>query len=204
MSLRIGLTGGIGSGKTTVCKLFSGHGVPVFDADEIARQLVSPGQPALQTIMQEFGEGVIDAQGQLRRDQLRTLVFRDPEKRRRLEQTLHPLIVRELENQACQCHAPYCILSIPLLIEKGLHRLVHRVLVVDCSEALRIQRVMDRDHLTAEQVKAIMQAQVSDETRLEIADDVIVNETDIAALEKQVAALHEKYLGLSFRHNDGV
>jgi dephospho-CoA kinase len=197
MSLRIGVTGGIGAGKTTVCELFARFGVSIIDADEIARQLVSPGQPALQAIVQAFGEDLLDIQGQLRRDQLRTLVFSDQEKRERLERILHPLIIQEMEHRAGQCHTPYCILSIPLLTETGLRRLVHRVLVIDCPETLQLQRVMDRDHLTADEVKAIIRAQSPRAGRLNMADDMIVNDAGTEKLEKQVAKLHKAYMALA-------
>jgi dephospho-CoA kinase len=201
MSMRIGVTGGIGSGKTTVCKLFARLGVAIIDADEIARELVSPGQPALQAIVQAFGEEFLDAQGQLRRDRLRAWVFGDREKRQRLEQILHPLIIQEMERRADQCHDPYCILSIPLLTETRLRRLVHRVLVIDCPEDLQLQRVISRDHLTADEVKAIIQTQSSRETRLQMADDVIVNDGDTIILEEQVAQLHGLYTALSSQLN---
>jgi len=197
MTMRVGLTGGIGSGKTTVCKLFARMGVPVIDADVIARQLVSPGQPALQAIIHEFGEGFLDTQGQLRRFQLRDIVFRDPAKRQRLEDILHPLILQEMENQAGAAESPYCILAIPLLVETGQHWVVDRILVIDCPEELQIRRVMDRDHLTVEEVRVMMQAQTSRGARLKIANDVIVNDGDIIKLEEEVIRLHQNYLALS-------
>jgi dephospho-CoA kinase len=196
MTLLIGLTGGIGTGKSTVCKLFAERGVAVIDADAIAKELVALDQPALQTIVQEFGKGIIDAKGRLRRDRLRSIVFSDPERRKRLEKLLHPLILEEMLSRANRAGGPYCILCIPLLVETDQSSAVDRVLVVDAPQALQTQRVMERDHLTIDEIKAIMQAQASREERLEVADDIIMNDSDITKLAEQVEALHQKYLAL--------
>jgi dephospho-CoA kinase len=196
MTLLIGLTGGIGTGKSTVCKLFAERGVAVIDADAIAKELVALDQPALQAIVQEFGKSIIDAQGRLRRDRLRSIVFSDPERRKRLEKLLHPLILEEMLSRANRAGGPYCILCIPLLIETAQSSAVDRVLVVDAPEALQIQRVIERDHLTIDEIKAIMQAQASREERLEAADDIIMNDSDITQLAEQVQDLHQKYLAL--------
>jgi dephospho-CoA kinase len=196
MTLLIGLTGGIGTGKSTVCKLFAERGVAVIDADAIAKELVALDQPALQAIVQEFGKSIIDAQGRLHRDRLRSIVFSDPERRKRLEKLLHPLIREEMLSRANRAGGPYCILCIPLLIETAQSSAVDRVLVVDAPEALQIQRVIERDHLTIDEIKAIMQAQASREERLEAADDIIMNDSDITKLAEQVEALHQKYLAL--------
>lgn len=199
MTLLIGLTGGIGTGKSTVCKLFAERGVAVIDADAVAKELVALDQPALQAIVQEFGKGIIDAKGRLRRDRLRSLVFSDPERRKRLEKLLHPLILEEMLNRANRAGGPYCILCIPLLVETDQSSAVDRVLVVDAPQALQIQRVMERDHLTIDEIKAIMHAQASREDRLEAADDVIMNASDMTKLAEQVNALHQKYLALPTR-----
>jgi dephospho-CoA kinase len=199
MTLLIGLTGGIGTGKSTVCKLFAERGVAVIDADEIAKELVALDQPALQAIVQEFGKGIIDAKGRLRRDRLRSIVFSDPERRKRLEKLLHPLILEKMLSRANRAEGPYCILCIPLLVETDQVSAVDRVLVVDAPEALQIQRVMERDHLTIDEIKAIMHAQASREDRLEAADDVIMNASDMTKLAEQVNALHQKYLALPSR-----
>jgi dephospho-CoA kinase len=195
----IGLTGGIGTGKSTVCKLFAERGVAVIDADAVAKELVALDQPALQAIVQEFGKGIIDAKGRLRRDRLRSIVFSDPERRKRLEKLLHPLILEEMLNRANRAGGPYCILCIPLLVETDQSSAVDRVLVVDAPQALQIQRVMERDHLTIDEIKAIMHAQASREDRLEAADDVIMNASDMTKLAEQVNALHQKYLALPTR-----
>jgi dephospho-CoA kinase len=199
MTLLIGLTGGIGTGKSTVCKLFAERGVAVIDADAVAKELVALDQPALQAIVQEFGKGIIDAKGRLRRDRLRSIVFSDPEQRKRLEKLLHPLILEEMLSRANRAEGPYCILCIPLLVETDQSSAVDRVLVVDAPEALQIQRVMERDHLTIDEIKAIMHAQASRENRLEAADDVIMNASDMTKLAEQVNALHQKYLALPTR-----
>ncbi|HEX2245394.1 MAG TPA: dephospho-CoA kinase [Gammaproteobacteria bacterium] len=199
MTLLIGLTGGIGTGKSTVCKLFAERGVAVIDADAVAKELVALDQPALQAIVQEFGKGIIDAKGRLRRDRLRSIVFSDPEQRKRLEKLLHPLILEEMLSRANRAEGPYCILCIPLLVETDQSSAVDRVLVVDAPEALQIQRVMERDHLTIDEIKAIMHAQASREDRLEAADDVIMNASDMTKLAEQVNALHQKYLALPTR-----
>src|SRR5919198_230393 len=196
MTLLIGLTGGIGTGKSTVCKLFAERGVAVIEADEIAKELVVPAQPVLQAIVREFGKSIIDAQGRLRRDRLRSIIFSDPERRKQLEKLLHPLILEEMLSRANKAGGSYCILCIPLLIETAQSSAVDRVIVVDAPEALQIQRVIERDHLTIDEIKAIMQAQASREERLEAADDIIVNDSDITKLAEQVEALHQKYLAL--------
>ncbi|HZA28134.1 MAG TPA: dephospho-CoA kinase, partial [Gammaproteobacteria bacterium] len=184
---------------STVCKLFAERGIAVIDADAVAKELVALDQPALQAIVQEFGKGIIDAKGRLRRDRLRSIVFSDPERRKRLEKLLHPLILKEMLSRANRAGGPYCILCIPLLVETDQSSAVDRVLVVDAPQALQIQRVMERDHLTIDEIKAIMHAQASREDRLEAADDVIMNASDMTKLAEQVNALHQKYLALPTR-----
>jgi dephospho-CoA kinase len=195
--LRVGLTGGIGSGKSTAAALFAGHGVPVIDADEIARQLVAPGQPAYQEILQDFGNELVNTSGDLDRDRLRSIVFNDPEKRQRLEGILHPLVRREIQRQTQRLKAPYCIIVIPLLIEANQRDLVDRVLVIDTDEALQLQRVVERSRLTNDEVRKIIGAQLNRSERLRHADDVILNNTDLGQLHASVDALHERYLALT-------
>ncbi len=192
----VGLTGGIGAGKSTVSRLFAGLGVSVIDADAIARELTAPEQPILRAIAREFGTEVLDFQGRLRRDLLRSIVFNDPGQRKRLEKLLHPLILEEMLRRAKAVRGSYCLLCIPLLIETGLSSVVDHVLVIDVPEALQVQRVVERDHLTIDEVKAIMQAQATREDRLKAAHDVIVNDADLSKLTEQVKALHQKYLAL--------
>lgn len=195
--LVIGLTGGIGSGKSTVAGLFADLGVPVIDADAIARELVAPGQPALAEIREAFGAGVINQDGRLDRDRLRRIVFADPDRRRRLEAILHPRIVHEIRRRIRLLRGGYCIVSIPLLVEAGLTGLVDRILVVDCPETLQRRRIARRDRLPAAEIDAVLQAQAGREARLRVADDVILNDRDLATLRTAVETLHRKYTALA-------
>jgi dephospho-CoA kinase len=195
--LRVGLTGGIGSGKSTAAALFAGHGVPVIDADEIARQLVTPGQPAYEQVIRTFGSGIVATNGRLDRDRLRRIVFADPEQRKRLEAILHPLVRREIQRETRRLQAPYCIIVIPLLIEANQRDLVDRVLVIDCDEELQLQRVAGRSQLTEDEIREIVGAQLSRTERLRHADDVILNNTDLGELRANVEAWHQRYLTLA-------
>lgn len=200
--LKIGLTGGIGSGKTTVANDFAALGVPVIDADHIAHELVSPGQPALQAIVNAFGPDVLHSldqpgQPQLNRARLRARVFADPAQRQLLESILHPLIRAEMQRRVLALHAPYGLLSIPLLVEGGQTDLVERILVVDVPEALQYQRVRKRDKLSDAEIAAILCAQASRQQRLAVADDVIVNDTDLEKLHQHVLVLHQFYQRLT-------
>jgi dephospho-CoA kinase len=195
--LRVGLTGGIGSGKSTAAALFAGHGVPVIDADEIARQLVTPGQPAYEQVLKTFGSDIIDTGGRLDRDRLRRIVFADPEQRKRLEAILHPLVRREIQRQTQRLQTAYCIIVIPLLIEANQRDLVDRVLVIDVDEGLQLQRVAARSQLTEDEIRKIIDAQLSRNERLRHADDVILNNTDLGELRISVDTLHERYLALA-------
>lgn len=195
--LIIGLTGGIGSGKSTVCRMFAARGVPVIDADIVGRELVAPGRPALEEIVHHFGADILDSTGNLDRARLRAIVFSDPEKRRLLESILHPAIREEMWARARRESAPYCVLCIPLLIETGQQAQVDRVLVVDCNEAVQIGRIRDRDNIGEELARTMMHAQIPRQDRLAHADDIIRNEDGLDALEAQVRRLHESYLALS-------
>ncbi len=193
-SLVVGLTGGVGSGKSEVARCFRELGVPVIDADEIARELTLPGQPALREILDTFGREVQDEQGRLDRAALRRLVFSDEVARRRLENILHPRIRERMEERLAQvADAPYAVLVIPLLLEARQQDLVDRILVVDADPEAQIRRVCARDGVDEAQVRAIMAAQVDRETRLAVADDLIVNDGDLEALYQQVDALHRRY-----------
>jgi len=196
--LVVGLTGGVGSGKSTVAGFFRELGVPVIDADEIARELTLPGQPALREITEAFGTEVLDAQGRLDRAALRRIVFADESARRRLEAILHPRIRERMEEALAEvAEAPYAVLVIPLLLETRQQDLVDRILVVDTDPDLQVRRVMARDGVDEAQVRAIMAAQVDRETRLAAADDLILNEDDLDDLKRQVEALHHRYLKLA-------
>lgn len=195
--LAIGLTGGIGSGKSTVAEHFRQHGVPVFDADVICRDLVEPGEPALAEIVARFGAGIIDQDGRLDRESLREDVFSDEHKRLALEAILHPRVHAQMRTGLQTLDAPYALLMIPLLVEGGRNDLVQRILVVDLPESEQIARVSHRDGLSEDQVRAIMAAQASREQRLAVADDVIDNRGDPGDLAGQVNALHQRYLQLA-------
>ncbi len=209
--LKIGLTGGIGSGKTTVANYFAVLGVPVIDADQIARELVTPGQPALHAIVNAFGPDMLDSpdqmgRAQLNRARLRARVFTDTDinsgQRQLLESILHPLIRAEMQRRvldmAGQENIPYVLLSIPLLVEGGRTDLVERILVVDVPEALQFQRVRARDGSSSEaEIAAILRVQASRQQRLAVADDVIVNDAGLEKLHQQVLVLHRLYQTLS-------
>ena len=191
--LVIGLTGGIGSGKSTVAQLFAAMGVPVIDMDLIARQVVEPGQTALEQITQEFGSYILDDKGRLDRRRLRELIFDSKEKRRRLEAILHPLIRQETQHQLSEIDAPYCIVVIPLLLESQQDSLVDRILVIDVPESLQISRTMSRDDISTEAVQKILAAQIDRDGRLAAADDVIDNSVDLSQVRDRVAELDRLY-----------
>jgi dephospho-CoA kinase len=192
--LKVGLTGGIGCGKTTVSQLFAERGVPIIDADIIAHDLVKLGQPALQEIANFFGKSILLADGSLNRAELRNRVFSNPREKTMLENILHPLIFADMQNKIDKLKTPYCIASIPLLFETGMCDFVDRVLVIDCPEDLQITRVKQRDNLTEERIKTIIASQVSREFRLANADEVLDNSTNNRnELAQQVETLHNSY-----------
>ena len=195
--LRVGLTGGIGTGKSTVATMFEELGTPVIDADAVARELVAPGEPALAELAAVFGPDILDAGGRLDRRRLRERVFRAPTMRRRLESILHPRIRQVMETRAARLEEPYVLLSIPLVLEAQQTDLVDRILVVDAPHELQIRRTCDRDQTGAEQVKAIMDAQIARDARLAAADDVIVNDSSLQHLRQAVGRLHTRYLDLA-------
>ncbi|MDR0480415.1 MAG: dephospho-CoA kinase [Gallionellaceae bacterium] len=196
MSARIGLTGGIGSGKSTVAALFSELGVPVVDSDEISRQLTASGGAAMARIRAEFGDAYVDAAGALNRVRMRREIFSDAVAKQRLEAILHPLIRAQMQAQADAAgDAPYVLLVVPLLFENPDYRaLVTRALVVDCTEQQQIDRAMARSGLSEQEVRAIMRQQISRAERLRLADDIIENRAEPEALRGQVAALHRDIL----------
>jgi dephospho-CoA kinase len=192
--LRIGLTGGIASGKSTVAQRFIELGVPVIDADEAARAVVEPGKPALAQVIKQFGAGVVGADGELDRRALRTLVFGDARLRRELESILHPAIRADMERRAEAAVGAYLVMAIPLLVEGGSQDRVDRILVVDVDEAVQLQRLMARDGCSPEQARAILAAQASRAARLAVADDVLQNTATVTNLRQAVDALHAQYL----------
>ena len=192
----LGLTGGIGSGKSAAAEHFAALGVHVVDADHAARWVVEPGRPALAKIAEHFGAAVLQADGQLDRSALRSLIFSDPELRRWLEALLHPLIREEIALNLAQAKSPYAILVSPLLIESGQYATTQRVLVIDAPQALQIERTLLRDNTSEQQVQAILKAQASREERLSHADDILVNDSDLKTLQTEVERLHHFYLTL--------
>lgn len=196
--LTIGLTGGIGSGKSMVADMLGARGAAIIDTDLIAHQLTAPGGAGMPQIRTEFGDAFVTAEGALNRAAMREHVFSDPAARKRLEAILHPLIGAETEAAARRARGPYLVFVVPLLVESGRWAdRVSRVLVVDCPESLQVERVMRRNHLSHGQVEAIMASQASRAQRLAAATDVIVNDADPEALERQVARVHETYLALA-------
>ena len=194
----VAITGGIGSGKTTIANQFAELGIDVVDADVIAREVVAPGTPALAAIADPFGPDVITPDGQLDRRRLRERVFSDPSAKTWLNALLHPLIRSEMQRQCAAARSPYCLLVVPLLVENKLTGLANRVLVVDVDEATQIERTCRRDGVTAEQAKAIIAAQASRSERLAAADDVIENlNGSEMATKARILTLHETYLAFA-------
>ena len=200
--LTVALTGGIGSGKSTVADGFARLGVPILDADVLARELTGPGEPALEEIRAAFGPGVIQPDGRLDRAALRRIVFADQAARRRLEAILHPRIRARMLAWLGEVRAPYAILVIPLLFEAGQTDLVDRILVVDLPEDEQVRRVQTRSGLVEAEIRRILATQATRAERLAGADDRIDNSAGFAALEAQVERLHRRYLGLA-RSSDG-
>lgn len=192
----LGLTGGIGSGKSAAADRFVELGVHLVDADQAARWVVEPGRPALAQIVEHFGPGVLLADGQLDRAALRQLIFADPAQRKWLEALLHPLIGQEIFSYLAKAQSPYAVYVSPLLIESGQYAKTDRILVIDAPHALQMQRTLQRDGTSAEQVEAILKAQLSREDRLSHADDVVVNDRDLPWLHEQIDQLHHFYLTL--------
>ena len=195
--LRIGLTGGIASGKSTVADMFAELGVPVIDTDVIAREVVQPGQPALDEIRARFGDEVFDTAGRLDRSGMRRRIFSDEDARLDLEAILHPRIGEETRRRANKAAGPYQVIVVPLLVGSPLAQFVDRVVVVDCDEELQIQRLLARDAETVEQARKILSAQASREARLAIADDVISNDAGLDETRRQVHALDRAFRDLA-------
>jgi dephospho-CoA kinase len=194
--LVIGLTGGIASGKTTVSDKFASFGIDIIDADVIAREVVSQGTPGLQAIVEKFGPQILNDTHELDRQKLRKIVFADNTHKEWLNNLLHPLIREQMQIQTSRATSPYCILSVPLLVENQLANTVDRVLVVDIDEASQLKRAISRDKSEEAVIKGIMASQASRSERLAVADDVIKNDQDLDWLNKQVEELHKMYLNI--------
>ncbi len=193
----VGLTGGIASGKTTVANLFEVLGVTLIDTDQLARDVVEPGTPALQQIVAAFGPGILDPDGRMNRRRMRDRVFANPVERRTLESITHPAIRAELLRRSRAATGPYQMHVIPLLTEGGNRSAFDRVLVVDCPTEVQLRRLMQRDGSSLAQAQQILAAQATREQRLSVANDVIRNEGNLESLRPQVQALHERYLALA-------
>jgi len=198
--LKVGLTGGIASGKSLVADEFARLGVPVVDADRISRDLTTPGEPGLKALVGALGPAILDPEGRLDRQGLRQRLFTDTALRRQVEGLLHPLVLKALQARLTALQTPYALAVIPLLVEVPASRkLVDRVLLVDCSPERQLRRLMSRDHETESNARAILAAQAPRSARLEAADDILLNEDEPAALHKNAARLHAHYLELAAR-----
>ena len=195
--LIVGLTGGIGSGKTTIANLFAQHGVHLIDADIIARQVVEPNQPALAEISQAFGPGVIGQDGRLNRSAMRQIIFSNAEKRQTLEKILHPRIQHEMLRQAKALTTNYCLFVIPLLFEANQQHLVDQILVVDCDDEIRRRHLKLRDNMNDDEINKAFAAQINRQQRLALADETIFNNKGLEHLKIQVSALHDRYTLMS-------
>ena len=201
MTFVVGLTGGIGSGKSVVAELFARRGITVVDTDAIAHGLTGPGGGAIEAIRESFGSDFITPEGALDRARMRALVFRDPRSKRRLERILHPRIRAESTAKIAAANSPYVILMVPLLVEAGTDPTRYqRVVVVDCKEDDQIQRVMRRSQLSDDEVRRIMASQAGRQERLDAADDIVDNSEALDDLEPQVEKLHRRYLALAREH----
>lgn len=197
MTYIVALTGGIGSGKSTVADAFAELGVPLVDADVIARQVVEPGMPALMEITSRYGETILHTDGTLNRAVLRNKIFSEPQEKAWLNSLLHPLIQQETQRQLASINEPYVLWVVPLLVENGLHHRANRVLVVDVTPEIQLTRTMARDGITRQQAEDILASQVSRQQRLACADDIIDNSGDPKVIAPQVTLLHQQYLKLA-------
>ncbi|MBL1141637.1 MAG: dephospho-CoA kinase [Proteobacteria bacterium] len=195
--LRIALTGGIGSGKSTVSSMFHQLGVPIIDSDIISRDIVKPDRPCLNEIIHEFGNELLTKSGTLNRQKLRSIIFHDDSAKKKLEEILHPVIYQEIENQVSRLNYPYCLIVIPLLIETRAMERFDKILVVDAPETIQIERAHHRDNTSEKNIEKILKSQISRKQRLKYADFVIENKLGINELNNSVVKLHEKFLELS-------
>lgn len=201
--LKIGLTGGVASGKSTVCQLFSRLGITIIDADQIARELVQIGKPCYTSIVNAFSPEFLLANQQLDRAKLRQFIFSDPDAKQQLEAILHPPIHQQLLERSQTAQSPYCLLAIPLLIEADMTDCVDRILVIDITKQNQLNRLCQRDHIAQALAENMISQQSNRQQRLTIASDIISNNSDIQHLENAVSQLHEKYIGLAKSSPDG-
>ena len=194
-SLKIGLTGGVASGKTTVSDFFKGLGIPVIEADVISHEVTQPDGSAFEEIISSFGSSILDENGLIDRKKMRAIIFDDASKKEMLERIIHPKVREEMFDSVSQSNDHYLIVSVPLLVETGMNQMMDRTLVVDCSEETQIERLMHRDKITLDEAKSILRNQTSRSNRLKAADDLIVNEKNVTLneLEKEVLELNERY-----------
>ena len=190
----IGLTGGIGSGKTAASDAFKSLGIDIIDADMSSRRVVERGQPALEDIQDHFGSDILDSENNLDRAKLREIIFKDPKERVWLEELLHPKIAQHIKDQLESSKSPYCVLVSPLLLETEQKSFCSSVLVVDVPEESQISRTSKRDGVSEEQVKSIIATQINREQRLKQADEIIMNDGSIEELKEKILVLHTKYL----------
>lgn len=190
----VGLTGGIGSGKSTVCKMFASLGAPIISADQIAKQIVDSDHAVLQQIIDKFGDQYLTANHTLDRRKLKNMIFMQPQQRLWLEKLLHPLIIKEIQRQTKEIEYPYCIVEIPILVEAGFQNIVDRILTIDSPVQLQLKRAMERDQHNKIEIENIIANQITREGRLAVTDDIIDNSTDLNSLEAQVYKLHNLYL----------
>ena len=194
-SLKIGLTGGVASGKTTVSDFFKGLGIPVIDADVISHEVTQPDGSAFEEIISSFGSNILDENGLIDRKKMRAIIFDDASKKEMLERIIHPKVREEMFNSVAQSNDHYLIVSVPLLVETGMNKMMDRTLVVDCSEETQIERIMHRDKITLNEAKSVVRNQIHRSNRLKAADDLIVNEKNVTLneLEKEVLELNRRY-----------
>ena len=194
-SLKIGLTGGVASGKTTVSDFFKGLGISVIDADVISHEVTQPDGSAFEEIISSFGSNILDENGLIDRKKMRAIIFDDTSKKEMLERIIHPKVREEMFDSVSQSNDHYLIVSVPLLVETGMNQMMDRTLVVDCSEETQIERLMHRDKIILDEAKSILRNQTSRSNRLKAADDLIVNEKNVTLneLEKEVLELNERY-----------
>lgn len=191
--IKVGLTGGIGSGKTTVANYFGELGAPIIDADVLARELTEPGKAGFVAIVERYGDEILEVSGEFDRKKMRELIFADPDQKRWLESLLHPLIKKAINEKIATLDFPYCIIVIPLLVETKSYDLVDRILTVESSPELQVKRTKTRDNTSEDEVRRIIHTQASEAQRLEVADDVIYNNSDLEELKMQVNKLHLQY-----------